>query len=92
MVGEGLEGKIAPLEEALSTAKRLELDLVEISPNAEPPVCKIIDYKKFVYDQKKRQKSIKSKAQNYRYQKNGQKSAWVYPFIHTWSLKTQKES
>tara|TARA_B100002003_G_C14147215_1_gene551686 strand:- start:935 stop:1396 length:462 start_codon:yes stop_codon:yes gene_type:complete len=63
MVGEGLEGKIAPLEEALSTAKRLELDLVEISPNAEPPVCKIIDYKKFVYDQKKRQKSIKSKAQ-----------------------------
>ena len=40
----------------------MELDLVEISPNAEPPVCKLIDYKKFVYDQKKKQKAIKSKA------------------------------
>lgn len=40
----------------------MELDLVEISPNANPPVCKIIDYKKFVYEQKKREKVIKSKA------------------------------
>lgn len=39
------------------------LDLVEISPKAEPPVCKIIDYKKFLYEQKKKQKEIKSKAQ-----------------------------
>jgi translation initiation factor IF-3 len=39
-----------------------ELDLVEISPNASPPVCKIIDYKKFVYEQKKREKVMKSKA------------------------------
>ena len=61
MVGDGVEAKITPLEEALKTANRLGLDLVEISPKAEPPVCKIIDYKKFIYDQKKRQKAIKSK-------------------------------
>ena len=40
----------------------MDLDLVEISPNAEPPVCKLIDYKKFIYDQKKKQKAIKSKS------------------------------
>ena len=62
MVGDGIEAKIVPLEEALKTANQLGLDLVEISPNAEPPVCKVIDYKKFIYDQKKRQKVIKSKA------------------------------
>ena len=62
MVGDGIEAKIVPLEEALKKASQLGLDLVEISPNTEPPVCKVIDYKKFVYDQKKRQKAIKSKA------------------------------
>ena len=62
MVGDEVEAKITPLEEALRTAQNLGLDLVEISPNAEPPFFKIIDYKKFIYDQKKRQKSIKSKA------------------------------
>ncbi len=41
----------------------MDLDLVEISPKADPPVCKVIDYKKFVYDQKKKQKAIKNKAQ-----------------------------
>ena len=61
MVGDGVEANIVSLEEALKTANRLGLDLVEISPKAEPPVCKIIDYKKFVYDQKKRQKAIKAK-------------------------------
>lgn len=40
----------------------MELDLVEISPNAEPPVCKVVDYKKFLYDQKKKQKELKAKA------------------------------
>jgi len=44
-------------------AEERELDLVEISPNAKPPVCKIIDYKKFLYDQKKKQKEIQAKAQ-----------------------------
>lgn len=43
-------------------AEEKELDLVEISPNANPPVCKIIDYKKFLYEQKKRQKEMKAKA------------------------------
>ena len=63
MVGEKVEPNIYPLDEALSIARNLELDLVEISPNAEPPVCKVIDYKKFIYDQKKKQRAIKSKAQ-----------------------------
>ena len=63
MVGEQVEAKIISLDEALKIANNLELDLVEISPKTEPPVCKIIDYKKFIYDQKKRQKAIKSKAQ-----------------------------
>ena len=63
MVGEGGEPNIVSLDEALKIAKNLNLDLVEISPKAEPPVCKIIDYKKFIYDQKKKQKAIKSKAQ-----------------------------
>ena len=61
MVGDGVEANIVSLEEALKTAYRLGLDLVEISPKAEPPVCKVIDYKKFIYDQKKRQKAIKAK-------------------------------
>ena len=42
-------------------ASEMELDLVEISPNAKPPVCKIIDYKKFLYEQKKKQKELKAK-------------------------------
>ena len=63
MVGEGVEPKICSIDEAINIAKKLELDLVEISPNVDPPVCKVIDYKKFIYDQKKKQKAIKSKAQ-----------------------------
>ena len=50
------------LEEALKIADSLELDLVEISPNADPPVCKVTDYQKFLYQQKKKQKEMKSKA------------------------------
>ena len=63
MVGEEVEPKIVSLDEALKIAGDLDLDLVEISPNTEPPVCKVINYKKFIYDQKKKQKAIKSKAQ-----------------------------
>lgn len=48
--------------EALAKAEEIGLDLVEISPTAEPPVCKIIDYKKFLYEQKKREKVMKAKA------------------------------
>jgi len=49
--------------DAVELAKEMELDLVEISPKAEPPVCRIIEYKKFLYDQKKKQKEIKAKQQ-----------------------------
>jgi len=50
------------IEEAIKLADSMSLDLVEISPNANPPVCKIIDYQKFLYQQKKKQKEMKSKA------------------------------
>ena len=61
LVGDNVEIGVYPLAEAKKLAEDLELDLVEISPNASPPVCKIIDYKKFVYEQKKREKVLKSK-------------------------------
>jgi len=48
---------------ALKKAEELQLDLVEIAPKADPPVCRIIDYKKFLYDQKKKQKELKAKSQ-----------------------------
>jgi len=50
------------LSQALAIAREQEVDLVEISPKAVPPVCKVMDYKKFLYEQKKRDKAIKSKA------------------------------
>ncbi len=53
---------VYPIQKALQLANELELDLVEISPKAQPPVCKIIDYKKFLYEQKKRDKAMKAKA------------------------------
>ena len=62
LVGEGVETNIYPLREAFRIAEELELDLVEISPDANPPVCKVMDYKKFLFDQKKKQKEIKAKA------------------------------
>jgi len=62
LVGDNVEIGVYPIREALDKADELELDLVEISPNANPPVCKILDYKKFVYEQKKREKALKSKA------------------------------
>lgn len=61
MVGENLEPGIFNLRDAMALAASLELDLVEISPTANPPVCKIIDYKKFLYELKKKQKEIKAK-------------------------------
>ena len=62
MGGENVEGGVYPTRKALEIANELELDLVEISPNATPPVCKVIDYKKFLYEQKKRDKELKAKA------------------------------
>jgi translation initiation factor IF-3 len=61
VVGKEIEPKIMSIQDALSLADEMELDLVEISPNADPPVCKIIDYQKFLYQQKKKQKEIKAK-------------------------------
>ena len=61
LVGDNVENGIFSLHEALRMADELELDLVEISPNAAPPVCKILDYQKFLYQQKKRQKEQKAK-------------------------------
>jgi translation initiation factor IF-3 len=62
LVGENIEPGVFKLSDALRMADEQELDLVEISPNADPPVCKIIDYKKFVYEQKKRDKALKAKS------------------------------
>jgi len=60
-VTEGEGAEILPIATALERAEEAELDLVEISPKADPPVCRIIDYKKFLYNQKKKEKEIKSK-------------------------------
>ena len=57
-----MEVGVYSLNKALALSRELELDLVEISPNATPPVCKILEYKKFLYEQKKRDKALKSKA------------------------------
>jgi translation initiation factor IF-3 len=57
-----VEVGVYSLNKALALSRELELDLVEISPNATPPVCKILEYKKFLYEQKKRDKALKSKA------------------------------
>ena len=62
LVGENVEQGIYSIHEALKMAEEQDLDLVEISPTAEPPVCKIIDYQKFLYQQKKRQKEQKAKS------------------------------
>lgn len=62
MVGENVKVDVYPVKEALKIAQDLGLDLVEISPNADPPVCKVTDYSKFKYEQKKKQKEIKAKA------------------------------
>jgi translation initiation factor IF-3 len=61
VVGENVEPGILNIKEAREIADSLGLDLVEISPTANPPVCKVIDYKKFLYEQKKKQKEIKAK-------------------------------
>ena len=63
VVGDNVpEQKVYPLQEALKMAADMELDLVEISPNAEPPVCRIIDYQKYLYQQKKKAKEMKANA------------------------------
>ena len=61
-MGDNIDVGVYQLPKALAISEELELDLVEISPKASPPVCKILDYKKFLYEQKKREKALKSKA------------------------------
>ncbi|MDA0883211.1 MAG: translation initiation factor IF-3 [Bacteroidetes bacterium] len=61
VVGDDVESDVYAIEDALKLAEERELDLVEISPKADPPVCKIVDYKKFLYMQKKKQKELKAK-------------------------------
>ncbi|MEE4197143.1 MAG: translation initiation factor IF-3 [Bacteroidales bacterium] len=64
VVGDNIENQgIYSIEDAIKLADEMELDLVEISPKADPPVCKIIDYQKFLYQQKKKQKELKAKTQ-----------------------------
>ena len=63
MVGDNVDVGVYPLRFALQKAEELGLDLAEISPKADPPVCKILDYKKFLYDKKKKEKALKSKTQ-----------------------------
>jgi translation initiation factor IF-3 len=62
VVGDDIESGVYPLSKALEMARERELDLVEIAPNVDPPVCKIVDYGKFLYEQKKKAKEIKAKA------------------------------
>ncbi len=63
MIGQKLDpGTVYPTRKAREWAEQAELDLVEISPNAKPPVVKIIDYNKFLYERKKKEKEIKAKA------------------------------
>ncbi|HSC52445.1 MAG TPA: translation initiation factor IF-3 [Phnomibacter sp.] len=62
LVGDNVTPGVYPLAEALKLAQGLELDLVEISPNADPPVVKAIDYKKFLYEKKKKEKEMKANA------------------------------
>ena len=63
VVGDNVEPKIYSIEDALKIAENQGLDLVEIAPQADPPVCKVIDYSKFKYEQKKKAKELKAKAQ-----------------------------
>ncbi|MFD2917520.1 translation initiation factor IF-3 [Psychroserpens luteus] len=62
LVGDNIEVGIYATKDALAIADEQGFDLVEISPKADPPVCKVMDYKKFLYEQKKRDKALKSKA------------------------------
>ena len=62
LVGDNVEQGVYPIDKALKIARDLELDLIEISPNAEPPVCRVLDYQKFLYQQRKRLKEQKQKA------------------------------
>lgn len=64
LVGDNVEIGVYPTSEALKIAQQLQLDLVEISPQADPPVCKVVDYNKFLYDKKRKEKEMKAKSKS----------------------------
>ena len=63
VVGDNVKVDVYSIDQALAMARDMGLDLVEISPKADPPVCKILDYKKFLYEKKRREKELKAKSQ-----------------------------
>lgn len=67
MVGDDIEAGVYPIAKALEMAREKGLDLVEIAPNVDPPVCKIVDYGKFLYEQKKESQGNKSESSEDRY-------------------------
>jgi len=62
LVGDNVEVGVYAIQDAMRIAQQQQLDLVEISPNADPPVCKVVDYNKFLYDKKKKEKEMKAKS------------------------------
>ena len=60
MVGDDIEPGVYPIEEAIKMAEELGVDLVEIAPNVDPPVCKVVDYGKYLYELKKKAKEVKA--------------------------------
>lgn len=83
IVGENIESHVCAIAEALRLAKTAELDLVEISPNAQPPVCKIVDYSKFKYEQKKNQvKPVKIEVKEIRFGPNTEQHDFDFKLKH----------
>lgn len=63
IIGDNIESQVVKTKEALKLAEQLEVDLIEVSPNAKPPVCKLMDYGKFLYELKQKEKAQKKKSQ-----------------------------
>jgi translation initiation factor IF-3 len=87
IVGEGIESQVVSIQEALDMAEKMELDLVEITPNAKPPICKIVDYGKLLYERKKkeklqRQKNKKIKIKELRFTYNTGQSDFNFKLKH----------
>lgn len=87
IVGEEVESKICTIQEALKIASDAGLDLVEISPKADPPVCKIIEYSKFKYEQKRNQpKQIKTEVKEIRFGPNTDQHDFDFKLKHAISF------
>lgn len=83
LVGDGVEPGIYPIQEARNISEDLGMDLVEISPKAEPPVCKIIDYRKFLYDQAKNvKKPVKTVTKELRFTPNTDDHDFAFKVKH----------